>query len=184
MLLLVYILFSYLLFRVLLCDPREATKRVSSVLIWGHVGLVGLPLIISPQSAYTRFFLALAISVSITPLIFSAMRTFTIADWIGDKITIAALRFGVALLLMLPLSYFANGWWVMVLFGLGVGLFYMRLWLWITSGGRVRDYLLALVGACVVGAGLSIQADNAGVTPANWFKLFDHLPRTDESGIE
>ncbi len=184
MLLPVYILFAYLLFRVLLCDPRDATKRVSPVLVWGHVALVVLPLLVPPRSPYARFFLALAISVSITPLVFSAMNTFGIGGWIGDKITIAALRFAVALLLILPLSCFPSGWWVVVLFSLGAGFFYMRLWFWKTSGGRVRDYLLALLGACVVGVGLSVQADNGGVTPLNWFKLFDHLPRAGESTPE
>lgn len=175
MLILLFLVAAFALYRVLLLDPRCAQTRAKPLLLWFSIIVTTLPLIIRPESPVAPFSLCFALSSLFTPLFFSAMATEGVAAWVGDKVFLSASRFLVASVLAIPLSLFERGWWVGVLLGLGGALFLSRRGLWVRSGGSAGRYAVAVIGLCVVGAGLSAQTDSIKITPRNWFKSMEHL---------
>lgn len=173
---------AFFMFRVLLSDPRKPAIKPSLWLTWGHVILVTLPVLMSGQNKLTPFIFCLAVSSVFTPMAFSAMRTEGWGGWFSDKIFLSLARMVVALVLGFVLVLLPEGWWVIVLLGLGFCGFFLRLGIWLGKNGSPGRYFGALGASAVVIVGLSVAADRIAVTAKDWFKALKHLPPTRSVG--
>lgn len=162
---------------ILLVDPRIPSDKPNSIVLWVYIGLISLPAFLSwaPDSGLYNASLALGMSLLLTPMIFSTMRTDDFGEIARDIIFLIVVRTVFAAVLAIPLTWFAS-WWFIILGAIAIFSFYTRMYLWIPANGDASRYLVAILCCALILSIYFVLVDQSEVSPHTWSRWRDFLP--------
>jgi hypothetical protein len=175
----------FVLLRVALVDPRTPTEPAGNFGLAVAISVGSLPVAFAwaPDSPIYNVCLVFALSTVVTPVLFSAMKTDTPAEWLSDKVFLVGVRTAFALGLVVPLTYL-RAYWFLVLAAIALASFATRFFVWVRNGGEPTRYVHAF-GAAVAAFFLYFaMISESRVTASTWTNWREFIPRMPNTSIE
>jgi len=166
----------YLSMKVVLIDPRLPYDKPTIFELFISICLGTLPVFLywAPKSLIFNFLLAVAISITVTPILFSTCKSNERFSWPKDKIYFSIIKFIFATILIYPLTYFGTDWFL-ALTVISIFLFLSRFSLWHEAKGNTRSYLVSFLASCYVLFTYYLLLGESKIQPENWASLISFL---------